>query len=140
MKKVFTKALSLLLVAIMLTSTMLVGVSAEEAKAAPVVTVDLTPGVDETSSDATANGIKREVTATTSEVETTTKQTVGELNAVQSALKFDRNSTADQKTQKVARELYTDNGHFHDPSTFTVTDAPEGYPFKYVGHGDYSGH
>ena len=59
MKKVFTKALSLLLVAIMLTSTMLVGVSAEEAKAAPVVTVDLTPGVDETSSDATANGRTR---------------------------------------------------------------------------------
>lgn len=36
--------------------------------------------------------------------------------------------------------LYTDNGHFTDPSTITVTGAPEGFPFRYVGCGDYSGH
>ena len=83
----------------------------------------------------------RKVTVTVSAVKTEVKYNETEnIIGVQSALKFDRNDTADQKAQKVARELYTDNGHFHDPSTFTVTDAPEGYPWKYVGHGDYSGH
>ena len=109
----------------------------------PVVTIDLIPGETTDGSattDVTGGELTREVTATTSEIETTTKQTPGKMTAVQSALKFDRTSTADQKAQKVARELYTDTGHFADPSTITVTGAPAGYPFKYVGFGDYSGH
>ena len=106
-----------------------------------MISVELTPGGESTTENRIddEDGLRTtiyKVTANTTEVEVTTKQTPGELTAIQPALKFDRNSTADQKAQKVARELYTDNGHFHDPSTFTVTDAPEGYPFKYVGHGD----
>ena len=144
--KIMKKTIALILVLTMCFSTMAMAVQAEETAAAaadPVISVELTPGGESTGQGSVPGEQKTtiyNVTATTSAVEVTTKQTPGELTAVQSALKFDRNSTADQKAQKVARELYTDNGHFHDPSTFTVTDAPEGYPFKYVGHGDYSGH
>ena len=119
--------------------------AAEEPIELPEVTVALTPGkvegeaVTETK-DLDDGTLSRTVTTNTSKIETTTEQTAGALTAVQSALKFDRNSTADQKAQKVARELYTDTGHFTDPSTVTVTGAPAGYPFKYVGNGDYSGH
>ena len=101
------------------------------------------PADGETIYDYTEALIKayREVTATTSEVETVVRYNDAETVAgIQPALKFDRNSTADQSAKKKSTELYTDNGHFHDPATFTVTDAPEGYPWKYVGHGDYSGH
>ncbi|MBE6892264.1 MAG: VWA domain-containing protein [Ruminococcaceae bacterium] len=83
----------------------------------------------------------REVTTSVTEVETTINHNALEnITGIQPALKFDRNDTADQTAKKKALELYTDNGHFHDPASFTVTDAPEGYPWKYVGHGDYSGH
>ena len=74
MKKTLTKALSLFLVVIMLMSTMLMSVSAEGAKTAPQVTVDLIPG-GEASNSVTEHGILREVSATTSAVDTTTKQT-----------------------------------------------------------------
>ncbi len=127
---------------------------------APKVTVDLTPGKTTVEKVATEFGLVeengaydkyssavREVKATTGKVEVTydeqdeqDEQVEEPFTSVQSALKFDRNSTADQKAQKVARELYTDNGHFTDTSTVTVTGAPEGYPYKYVGNGDYSGH
>ena len=143
MAKTMKRLLCAVLTLAMCMSILCVPAMAAEPIALPEVTVDLIPGKDseKTVEDGVNGGtMSRTVTATTSKIETTTKQTAGELTAVQSALKFDRNSTADQKAQKVARELYTDNGHFHDPSTFTVTGAPEGYPFKYVGHGDYSGH
>ena len=146
MAKNLKRLCALVMALVMCGSTLSIGVSAAETpeNPTPAVTVQLVPGKDETSSSAKVDlenvTVTRDVKATTSDIIVTTKQTPGELTAVQSALKFDRNSTADQKAQKVARELYTDNGHFHDPSTFTVTDAPEGYPFKYVGHGDYSGH
>ena len=146
MAKNLKRLCALVMALVMCGSTLSIGVSAAETpeNPTPAVTVQLVPGKDETSSSAKVDlenvTVTRDVKATTSDIIVTTKQTPGELTAVQSALKFDRNNTADQKAQKVARELYTDNGHFHDPSTFTVTDAPEGYPFKYVGHGDYSGH
>ncbi|MBQ5671127.1 MAG: Cys-Gln thioester bond-forming surface protein, partial [Oscillospiraceae bacterium] len=140
------KVVAWMLVLVMLTGMMGITSFAADANDNPFpeVTVTLTPE-KETTTTADKNledgsKLTRVVTANTSAVEVATKQTAGELEAIQPALKFDRNSTADQKAQMVARELYTDNGHFHDPSTFTVTDAPEGYPFKYVGHGDYSGH
>ena len=139
MKRAFTKALSLFLVVIMLASNVLVGVSAEGTPAFPQVTIDLTPG-EKTEAYADNAKVDRYVTATTGDIVTTSQQTASEFTSIQPALKFDRNDTADQAAQKKATELYTDNGHFHDTSTFTVTDAPEGYPFKYVGHGDYSGH
>ena len=145
MAKTFKRALSVFLALIMCVSTLSVGVSAAETpeNPTPAVTVQLVPGAEKTGSAYVEldNGkVTRDVKATTSDIIVTTKQTPGELTAVQPALKFDRNNTADQSAKKKSMELYTDNGHFHDPATFTVTDAPEGYPFKYVGHGDYSGH
>jgi len=140
------KKLSVLLLALVLVMN-LMGVTAfaEESQPSPTVTVSLVPGTNTDNTgyagESVGDGeIVRKVTVSTSDVTTTYKQSVSEFKAIQPELKFDRNSTADQAAQKKARELYTDNGHFHDPSTFTVTDAPEGYPFKYVGHGDYSGH
>ena len=116
---------------------------------APEVTVNVVTGSESTtvskievSSDATKTVVGvRDVTVKMSEV----KVTVGDIvysnfKAPQSALKFDRSSTADQAAQKKIRDLYTDTGHFTDPSSVTVTDAPAGYPFKYIGTGDYSGH
>ena len=145
MAKTFKRVLSGVLALIMCMSMLSVGAFAAETtyNSFPDVTVKLTPGKDSDAAESSVNDegtLSREVKATTGEIETVTKQTAGEVTSVQSALKFDRNSTADQKAQKVARELYTDTGHFTDPSTVTVTGAPEGYPFKYVGNGDYSGH
>ena len=82
----------------------------------------------------------RKVTANTTGVETVVNKTGGTMSGVQSALKFDRNDTADQKQQKKDREIYADNGHFDDQSTITVSGAPDDYPYEYVGSGDYSGH
>ena len=119
-----------------------------EAVKSPEVTVDLVPGGDTDTSVSVkdhANAAKtvyaiRKVTAQMTEVEVDVSTLSNGVASILPALKFDRNDAADQKQQKIDRELYTDNGHFHDPDTFTVTDAPAGYPFKYVGHGDYSGH
>ena len=115
---------------------------------APDTTVDLVPGKEISSTEekvSSENAAKtviavRKVTVTMTEVEVSSKITSSGVTSVIPELKFDRNDTADQKQQKVDRELYTDNDHFHDPSTIIVTGAPEGYPFKYVGSGDYSGH
>ena len=140
------KKFSVLLLALILVMN-LMGISAfaEESQPSPTVTIDLTPGesteqVGYVSETVGSGEIVRKITAVTSDVETVTKQTMSEFKAPQSALKFDRNSTADQKAQKKATETYTDNGHFTDPSTVIVEGAPEGYPWKYVGNGDYSGH
>ena len=142
------KNLKRLIVCMMVLSIMIsmvvLPVAAEETTPAGQAVVSLIPGGDPTTAKAEipleAGTLVREVTATTGEIVTESTQTIGELKAPQSALKFDRNSTADQKAQKVARELYTDTGHFTDPSSVTVAGAPEGYPFKYIGYGDYSGH
>ncbi|MBE6615340.1 MAG: hypothetical protein E7631_08555 [Ruminococcaceae bacterium] len=121
---------------------------------APKVTVDLTPGKTTVEKVATEFGLVeengaydkyssavREVKATTTEVAVTNKVIAsGDLEAPQSVLKFDRNNSADQTVQRKVRDLYTDNGHFTDPDSVTVTGAPEGYPFQYIGTGDYSGH
>ena len=143
MAKRLKKMLALILAAATCFSTVTVGVQAKESADEPLYSVELIPGEETTAKrvvkDETGTYTYR-IVADTSEVEVETKQTVSDFKGIKPALKFDRNSTADQKEQKVARELYTDNGHFHDPSTFTVTDAPAGYPWKYVGHGDYSGH
>ena len=144
MKETSRKIFAGLLAFVMLLGMVNVPVFATETDAeTPVVTVDLIPG-ETTDGSATiylADGtVIRKVYATTSEIETVINDSYGEMTAPQPALKFDRNDTTDQAAQKVARELYTDNGHFADPSTITVTDAPAGYPFKYVGFGDYSGH
>lgn len=145
MAKTFKKLAVWLLTISMLLGMVGIPAFAEEAPASkyPKVTVKLTP--DETTKesatiDVNSGKLTREVNAITSGIETDVKDSYGELTAPQSALKFDRNSSTDQKAQKIARELYTDTGHFADPKTITVTGAPEGYPFKYVGFGDYSGH
>ena len=84
---------------------------------------------------------KRTVSVTVSEENTTVQENKSEaVSAPQSALKFDRSSTTDQTAQRKVRDLYTDNGHFTDPDSITVTGAPDGYPWQYVGTGDYSGH
>ncbi|MBQ1232375.1 MAG: Cys-Gln thioester bond-forming surface protein, partial [Clostridia bacterium] len=123
-------------------------VSENEDVVAPDTTIDLVPGgnteitngvVDYENAAKTVVSV-RKVTATMTAVQVDVTTLSNGVASVLPALKFDRNDTADQKQQKVDRELYTDNGHFHDPDTFVVTDAPAGYPFKYVGHGDYSGH
>lgn len=101
------------------------------------------PAADESVYDYTETTIvaDRIVSVSVSEESITVKHNESDdIEGIQPALKFDRNSTADQSAKKKTTELYTDNGHFHDPSSFTVTDAPDGYPWKYVGHGDYSGH
>ena len=115
-------------------------------------TVNLVPGTtttnDQVVSDSTGKTTYT-ITATTDEVEVTTKQTIGEFVTPKSALKFDRNSSADQKAQQKIRDLYTDNGHFADPEAVVVPEGgPEGYPFYYgadansidYNNGDYSGH
>ena len=133
MAKTFKRVLSGVLALIMCMSMLSVGAFAAETtyNSFPDVTVKLTPGKESDAAESSVNDdgtLSREVKATTGEIETVTKQTAGDLTSIQPALKFDRNSTADQAAQKKIRELYTDNGHFHDPSTFTVSDAPEGYP------------
>lgn len=145
MAKTCKQILSAILALVMCMSVLSVDAFAAEKtnNLLPEVTVQLIPGKENTKTEENViedGKLDREVKVTTSEIKTVTKQTVGELDAIQPALKFDRNDTTDQAAQKKARELYTDNGHFHDPDTITVTNAPEGYPFKYVGHGDYSGH
>ena len=144
MAKTFKRVLSAFLALVMCASALSVGAfAAEPTNPFPEVTVQLIPG-EETSltetKDIEGGELSREVAVVASEIETVTKQTAGELTAVQSALKFDRGSTTDQAAKKKSTELYTDTGHFTDPSTVTVTGAPEGYPFKFVGNGDYSGH
>ena len=126
----------------------------------PAVSVDLVPGQtsEGTASSTTVSGdlpsgeedgiydyttttvTDRKVTANTTSVETVINKTGGDVSGVQSALKFDRNNSEDQKQQKKDREIYTDNGHFDNPSKITVTGSPEQYPYQYVGSGDYSGH
>jgi len=85
--------------------------------------------------------VDRTVTAETSKLNVTVNKTdASDMEGLQSELKFDRNDAEDQAEQRKIRDLYTDNGHFSDPSKITVENAPEGYEFQYVGSGDYSGH
>ena len=121
--------------------------------AVPAVTIDLTPGASNkkqvisenvtTEKGDTYSKVSfavRNVDSSMTEIAITSEVVATDLKAPQSALKFDRNSSADQKIQQKARDLYTDTGHFTDPDSVTVTGAPEGYPYKYIGTGDYSGH
>ena len=143
MAKRLKKMLALILAAATCFSMVTVGVQAKEPAEDPLYSVELVPGKETSAKrevkDETGTYTYR-ITAETSDVETTTQQTASELVSPQSVLKFDRNSSADQTAQRKVRDLYTDNGHFSDPDSFTVTGAPEGYPFQYVGTGDYSGH
>ena len=137
------KKLTVWVLMISMLLSMVVPVAALETAYAPEVTVQLTPGKDtdaQESKELEQGTYVRKVTATASDVATEVKVNEGEITGIQPALKFDRNSTADQKTQKAARDLYTDNSHFTDPASIKVAGAPEGYPFQYVGSGDYSGH
>ncbi|MBR4933459.1 MAG: Cys-Gln thioester bond-forming surface protein, partial [Clostridia bacterium] len=126
----------------------------EDGMKAPETNVDVIPGENTDRENVSTEGIikygnsyvkisfpTRNVSVSASDIEVFVEQikTVGNT-AVQSALKFDRKSSADQKAQQKIRDLYTDNNHFTDHSTITVTGAPEGHPFKYIGYGDYSGH
>ncbi|MBR5537111.1 MAG: VWA domain-containing protein [Clostridia bacterium] len=141
MAKTLKKAVAMLL-ALCMALSLSVGIFAAETDVAEV-TIALTPGKTTiNSNEITVDGgtLIRVVNATTGEIIVAINDSYGELTAPQSALKFDRNSSSNQKAQKVARELYTDDGHFTNPASVTVADAPEGYPFKYVGYGDYSGH
>ena len=137
MAKNLKKMISAILALVMCLCAMLPAFASESE--IPEVTINLTPG-ENTTGSATNGNLVREVSATTSAIETIINDSYGELTAPQSVLKFNRNSTTNQKAQKAATELYTDNGHFTDPEAFTVTDAPKGYPFKFIGTGDYSGH
>ena len=132
-----------------------------EEETYPEVEVDLIPGetttaegitgvteIDNLNGKGNANNtdtttvteIERTVTAETSDVETKVNELADDMEGLQPELKFDRDSKEDQAAKKKETELYTDNGHFNNPDDFTVTDSPEGYPFKYVGSADYSGH
>ena len=115
----------------------------------PEVSVTLVPGQSNVGTatgdpvvkgDTTTTVTDRTVTADVSEENTTVAITKSELDALQSELKFDRNDAKDQAAKKKETDLYTDNGHFVNPDSITVTDAPEDHPFQYIGHGDYSGH
>ena len=143
MKKTLKKLAAGLLTFSLVPSMVTIPAFATENANAPQITINLTPGAETSVStvEETEQGTySREVTATTSTIEIKKEQTTGEWKAPQSALKFDRNSTTDQTAQRKVRDLYTDNGHFTDPASVAVTDAPEGYPMKYIGSGDYSGH
>ena len=129
-------------------------------KGQPDVTVDLIPG-EKTEANTTTTTVTgdepegeddanydytvtveadRTVAAETSEIEVTVNKVESDLEALQSELKFDRNDKKDQAAAKKETDLYTDNGHFTDPESIIVTDAPDDAPFKFVGNGDYSGH
>ena len=144
MAKRMKKLVSALLVVCMLMSLMSTVVFAAEPQTEPTVFVPLVPGEEASASNSvTEDGVTtiRTVKVTVSELTTMINKIVGSnFTGPVSALKFDRNSSADQTAQRKIRDLYTDNGHFTDPSTITVTNAPAGYPFQYVGSGDYSGH
>ena len=130
MAKKSKKTLALLLSMLMLTNTMGITASAATPTDTPEVTIRLTPGettTDEITITDKKGTLTREVTATTGEIIVDTEDSYGEMKAPQSALKFDRNSSSDQTAQRKVRDLYTDNGHFTDPASITVTDAPEGY-------------
>ena len=145
MNNTFKRVITVMLGIAICISTMFGGVipTAFADEITSEVTVVLIPGTESTASIAVSfdDGIAvRDIKAITSVVETVINSSYGELVALQSALKFDPNSKADQAAQKPIRELYTDPGHFSDPSQITVTGAPDGYGFKFVGDGDYSGH
>ena len=115
----------------------------EGSTALPECTVSLIPGesTDAENSMAAGDGIiNRILKAETTEINTIVNKQKTSLEGPQSALKFDRSSSADQKEQSLSRELYADNAHFDDPDSITVENAPEGYPFQFVGYGDYSAH
>ena len=145
MAKKFKKLLALTLAVATCLSMVAVPAQAEGSAYTPEYTVKLVPGKTTTAKDVVSDSTGKttyEIKAVTSEVDVTTKQTIGEFKSPQPALKFDRNSTADQKVQQVLRDLYTDNGHFSDPAAVVVPEGgPEGYPFHYSeADGDYSGH
>ena len=143
MAKKMKKVLAMFLAVLMLSGTMLMATPAVAAEADSEYTIALIPGKT-TSAKRKVNdengSTTYTITAETSDITVDAKQTAADFVGPQSALKFDRNDSADQTAQRKVRDLYTDNGHFTDPDTITVTDAPEGYPFQYVGTGDYSGH
>ena len=144
MKKVFTKLTCVLLALTLCLSIGATAVFAADETESTGITVDLIPGKN-TSAMEYINSTDfdgfRLVTVSASEIATVINRvSASGFNGPKPYLKFDRNDTADQKKQQVIHELYTDNGHFTDPSTITVTGAPEGFPFQYVGYGDYSGH
>ncbi len=144
MKKAFVKLTSVLLALALCLSIGATAVFAAEETETPKITVEMIPGKTTSAlEDISGTGFDgfRLVTVETSPLTTLVNHVSSSgFNGPKPYLKFDRNDTADQKKQQVIHELYTDNGHFHDPSTITVTDAPEGYPFQFVGYGDYSGH
>ena len=102
--------------------------------------VESEPVTNPDGSVTTTTTTDRTVDVETSEEEVTFITQGSELDALQSELKFDRNDANDQAKQKKETETYTDNGHFTDPDSVTVTGAPDDASFKFVGTGDYSGH
>ena len=102
--------------------------------------VESEPVTNPDGSVTTTTTTDRTVDVETSEEEVTFITQGSELDALQPELKFDRNDANDQATQKKETETYTDNGHFTDPDSITVTGAPDDASFKFVGNGDYSGH
>ena len=121
----------------------------------PEVVVPITPGqptqgtagVDESAPVTNPDGSVTTTTTTdrTVDVETSEEKVTfitqgSNLEALQSELKYDPNDEADQKAKKKETDLYTDNGHFTDPDSIAVTDAPDDASFKFIGTGDYSGH
>ena len=111
-----------------------------ETKVGVVETEDVEGEINSEEGQITTTVTDRTLTTETSEETVITDKVSAEMEGLKSELKFDRNDEKDQKEQYKNKELYTDNGHFADPDSITVTDAPEAYPYKYVGFGDYSGH
>ena len=142
--KKFKRCLASVMAACMVAGFVNLPAYAAERKLEPSVTVMLMPGETTSAKEQLSNDkqtVIKTVTAQTSAIATNVNNMFASgFNGNKPYLKFDRNNTANQKENKKIYELYTDNGHFHDTSAITVTGAPAGYPFQFVGYGDYSGH
>ena len=144
MAKTFKRGLASLMATCMVAGFVNLPAYAAERKLEPNVTVMLMPGETTSAKEQLSNEkqtVIKTVTAQTTAIATNVNNMFASgFIGTKPYLKFDRNDTANQKENKKIHELYTDNGHFHDTSAITVTGAPAGYPFQFVGYGDYSGH
>ncbi len=144
MAKTFKRCLASVMATCMVAGFVNLPTYAAERKLEPNVTVMLMPGETTSAKEQLSNEkqtVIKTVTAQTTAITTNVNNmSASGFSGTKPYLKFDRNDTANQKENKKIHELYTDNGHFHDTSAITVTDAPVGYPFQFVGYGDYSGH
>ena len=93
------------------------------------VTGDVKDGDDDQEYDYTiSDTVEREASASASEIEIKVNQSSTEL----------KGPIADREGKGNKKDLYNDDGHFEDPDTIVVENAPEGYEYMYSGTGDYS--